>query len=127
MTPKSEAATVGTKDEPAEYDSEDSLRPEQMGEELRRLIADFPPPADSTPRQLDEQRGATAPCPPREFDGPYAPRRSTRYRGRAVSADPFLLHQTIWLEHDREAAAHDRGACDADPTGIVHYTGKLGD
>ena len=68
VTPKSEAATVGTKDEPAERDSEDSLRPEQMGEELpqaRRLIAEFPPSADSTPRQLDEQRGATAPCTPR--------------------------------------------------------------
>ena len=37
-TPKSEAATVGTKDEPAEHASGDSLRPEQMREELRRLI-----------------------------------------------------------------------------------------
>ena len=107
VTPKSEAATVGTKDEPAEHDSEDSLRPEQMGEELRRLIAEFPPSADSTPRQLDEQRGATAPCAPREFDGPYAPRRSTRSRGRAVSPDPLMFHHTIWLEHDREAAAHE--------------------
>ena len=107
MTPKSEAATVGTKDEPAEHDSEDSLRPEQMGEELRRLIAEFPPSADSTPRQLDEQRGATDPCTPREFDGPYAPRRSTRSRGRAVSPDPLLFHHTIWLEHDREAAARE--------------------
>ena len=107
VTPKSEAATVRTKDERAEPDSEDSLRPEQMGEELHRLIAEFPPSADSTPRQLDEQRGATAPCPPSEFDGPYAPRRSTRKRGRAVSPDPFLFHQTTWLEHDREAAAHE--------------------
>ena len=49
VTPKSEAATVGTKDEPAEPDSEDSLRPEQIVEELRRLIAEFPPSADSAP------------------------------------------------------------------------------
>ena len=67
VTPKSEAATVGSKDEPAELDSEDSLRPKQMGEELRRLIVEFPPSADSTPRQLDEQRRATAPCTPREL------------------------------------------------------------
>ena len=57
MTPKSEAATIGTKDEPAEPDSEDSLRPEHMGEELRRLIAELPPSSGSTPRQLDEQGG----------------------------------------------------------------------
>ena len=47
VTPKSEAAPVGVKDEPAEPDSEDSLRPEQR-EELRRLIAEFPPSSDST-------------------------------------------------------------------------------
>ena len=107
VTPKSEAATVGTKDEPAERDSEDSLRPEQMADELRRVIAEFPPSADSTPRQQDEQRGATASCPHREFDGPCAPRRSTRSRSRAISPDPLLFHNTIWLEHDREAAAHE--------------------
>ena len=53
------------------------------------------------------KRGATAPRTPREFDGPYTPRRSTRSRGRTASPDQFLLHQTIWLEHDREAAAHE--------------------
>ena len=74
VTPKSEAATVGTKDEPAEPDSEDSLRPEQMGEELRRLIAEFPPSADSTPRQLDEQRGPQPRAHLGSLMGPYAPR-----------------------------------------------------
>ena len=38
VTPKSETAPVGAKDEPAEPDPEDSLRPGQR-EELRRLIA----------------------------------------------------------------------------------------
>ena len=42
VTPKSEAATVGTKDEPAEHDSQDSFRPEHVAEELQRLIAKFP-------------------------------------------------------------------------------------
>ena len=41
--------------EPAERDSE------QMAEELRRLIAEFPPSADSTPRQQDEQEGGHSP------------------------------------------------------------------
>ena len=103
----SEAATVGTKEEPAEQDSEDSFRPEHVAEELLRLCAEFPPSADSTPRQQDEQRGATAPCSPREFDGPYAPRRSTRSRSRVMSPDPLMFHTTIWLEHDREASAHE--------------------
>ena len=107
VTPKSDAATVGTKDEPAEHDSEDSLRPEHMREELRRLIAEFPPSAESAPPQLDGQRGVTAPCTPREFDGPYAPRRSTRSRGRAASSDPLMFHHAIWLEHDREASAYE--------------------
>ena len=53
VTPKSEAAPVGAKDEPAEPDSEDSLRPEQR-EELCRLITEFPPSSDSTPRQPGE-------------------------------------------------------------------------
>ena len=51
-TPKSEeAARVGTKEEPAEYDSEDSLRPEHMAEELQRLIAEFPPAEAPTSQQ----------------------------------------------------------------------------
>ena len=71
------------------------------------MLAEFPPSAESAPSQLDEQRGAPAPRTPRELDGPYAPRRSTRSRGRAVSPDPLMFHHTIWLEHDREAVAHE--------------------
>ena len=40
VTPKSEAATVGSKEEPDEHDSEDSYRPEHEAEELQRLIAE---------------------------------------------------------------------------------------
>ena len=57
-----------------------------------------------------------APCTPREFDGPYAQRRSTRSRGRAVSPDPLLFQNTIWLE----AAAHE------EPVTQIRE-GKLGD
>ena len=110
MTPNSEAAPVGVKDEPTEPDAEDSIRPEQR-EELRRLIQDFPPSSDSTPRQPEEHRGPTGLRTPRELDGPYAPAyapgRSTRPRVRDISPDQFTFHQTIWLEHDREAAAHE--------------------
>ena len=96
VTPKSEAVTVGTKDEPAEQG-------------LQRLIAEFPPSADPTPQQHNpEQReGATAPDQPWEFDGPYAPRRSTQSPSRVISPDPLMFHNTIWLEHDREANAHE--------------------
>ena len=63
MTPKSEAATVGTKEEPDDHDSEDSFRPEHVAEELQRLSAEFPPAVDPVPQQpIHEQReGATAP------------------------------------------------------------------
>ena len=71
------------------------------------MIAEFPPSSDSTPRQPNERRGATAPRTPREIDGPYAPRRSTRSRGRAISPDQFTFRQTIWLERDRKAVAHE--------------------
>ena len=50
VTPKSEAATVGTKDERAEHDSDNSFRPEHVAEELQRLIAEFPPSVDPTPQ-----------------------------------------------------------------------------
>ena len=80
-----------------------------MAEELQRLIAELPPSVDPTPQQpIHEHReGATAPDQPREFDGSYAPRRSTRHRGRPMSPDPLMFHNTIWLEHDREANAHE--------------------
>ena len=109
MTPKIEAATVGSKEEPDEHDSEDSLRPEPVAEELQRLLAELPPAVDSIPQQPNQEQreGATALESLREFGGPYAPRRSTRYRGRPVSPDPLMFHTTIWLEHDREASGRE--------------------
>ena len=93
VTPKSEAATVGTKEEPAEYDSEDSFRPEHVAEELQRLIAEFPPAVDPIPQQpIHEQRdGATAPDLLREIDGPHAPRRLTRHRCPQIHSCFILL------------------------------------
>ena len=57
--------------------------------------------------QRESREGATAPEAFREMDGPYVPRRSTRYRGRPVSPDPLMFHTTIWMEHDQEANAHE--------------------
>ena len=80
-----------------------------MAEELQRLVAEFPPAVDPVPQQaIHEQReGAAAPEALREIDGPYAPKRSTRYRGRPVSPDPLMFHTTIWLERNREASARE--------------------
>ena len=50
VTPKSEAAPAGVKNEPTEPDSEGSVRSdEREREELRWLIEAFPPSSDSTP------------------------------------------------------------------------------
>ena len=106
VTPKSEPATAEVKEEIGDHDSEDSFRPEHVAEELHRLIAEFPPTVDPVP-QRESREGATAPEAFREVDGPYAPRRSTRYRGRPVSPDPLLFHSTIWMEHDQEASVHE--------------------
>ena len=125
VTPKSEPAAVETKqessdqdandqdsdnlriDETPPHDSEDSLEPEHVADELRRLAAEFPPVVASVP-QHEPREGATAPEAFWETNGPYAPRRSRRYRGRSVSPDPFMFHTTIWLEHDQEASARAR-------------------
>ena len=50
VTPKSEAAQVGTKEEPTEPDSEEPAGPEEQ-EEMRRMLDAFPfaPSSDSTP------------------------------------------------------------------------------
>ena len=132
VTPKSEPATLETKEELSDqdvgdqdsndlheelqrrvdefppHDSEDSLGPEHVAEELRRLAAEFPPVVEST-LQREPREGATAPEAFWETSGPYAPRRSRRHRGQTESPDPFMFHTTIWLEHDREASAraHD--------------------
>ena len=128
VTPKSEPAAVETKEEPSEqdvgdqdsdalreelqrsrdefppHDSEDSLGPEHVADELRRLVAEHPQIAGSaSPREPRE--GATAPDAAWENHGPYAPQRSRRHRGRPMSPDPFMFHTTIWLEHDSEASA----------------------
>ena len=86
------------------HDSEDSLGPEYVADELRRLAAELPPGAESAP-QRDPRVGATAPEAVWENNGPYAPQRSRRNRSRPVSPDPFMFHTTIWMEHDQEASA----------------------
>ena len=121
MTPKSEPAAADTKEEVGDQDSEelseelrrcrdefpphdsdDSLEPEQVADELRRLAAEFPPAVDSVPHR-EPREGATAPEAFWENNGPYAPRRSGRHRGRPVSPDPLIFHTTIWLEQGQEA------------------------
>ena len=124
VTPKSEPAAADIKEEIGDLsseelneellrnrdafppDSEDSLGPEDVADELKRLAATFPPVVDSDP-QRESREGATAPGAFRERNGPCAPRRSGRHRVRPVSPDPFIFHTTIWLEHDREAVAHE--------------------
>ena len=104
VTPKSEPAAAEIKEEVGDqdsedlneelrrhidefppHDSEDSLGPEHVADELRRLAAEFPPVVDSVP-QREPREGATAPGAFRkQNNGPYAPRRSGRHRGRPVS------------------------------------------
>ena len=93
-------------DESPSRDSEDSLGPEHVADELRRLATEFPPVRDSVP-QREPREGATAPGAFRDNNGPYAPRRSGRHRGRPVSPDPLMFHTTIWKEHDQEASANE--------------------
>ena len=128
VTPKSEPATVETKEELSDqdvgdqdsdnlreelqrrfdefppHDSEDSLGPEHVAEELRRLAIEFALVVESVPQHAPRE-GATAPEAFWENNVPYAPRRSRRYRGRPVSPDPLMFPTTIWLEHDQEASA----------------------
>ena len=85
-------------------DSEDSLGPEQVVDELRRLTEAHAQMTDSTPVH-DSRGGATAPDAGWDTHGPYAPQRARRNRGRALSPDPFMFHSTIWLEHDQEASS----------------------
>ena len=69
-TPKSEAAQVGTKEEPTEPDSEEPAGPEEQ-KELRRMMDAFPfaPSSDSTPRQSEATRGPTGLLTPKEPEG----------------------------------------------------------
>ena len=89
VTPNSEPAMAEAKEEVGDHDSEDSFRPEHVAEELQTLIAEFPSTVDPVP-QHESREGATAPEAFREMDGPCAPRRSTRSRGRPVSPDPLM-------------------------------------
>ena len=91
MTPKTEPAAANAKEEVGDQDSEDlreelqrnldafppdsedSIGPERVADELRRLAEEFPPVAES--------REAFT-----EHSGPYAPRRSGRHCARPVSS-----------------------------------------
>ena len=88
------------------HDSEDSLSPERVADELRRLTETRAQAASATPHQGSEE-GATAPSSNWDWEnrGPYAPHRSGRYRGRLQSPDPFMFNSTIWMNHDQEASA----------------------
>ena len=85
------------------HDSEDSLSPECVADELRRLTETRAQAASATPHQGSEE-GATAPnsawnwegaaAPNSNWDwesrGPYAPQRTGRYRGRLFL--PYFRH-----------------------------------
>ena len=104
------------------HDSEDSLGPERIADELRRLTEAQAQSASATPHHGSEE-GATAPnsnwtregatAPDTTWDwenrGPYAPQRSGRHRGRLQPPDPNMFRSTIWVNHDQEASAraHD--------------------
>ena len=86
------------------HDSEDSLGPEDVADELRRLTSAHTQTTGSVSTR-EPRGGATAPDAAWENHGPYAPQRSRRNRGRPVSPDPLMFRSTIWLEHDQEASA----------------------
>ena len=86
------------------HDSEDSLGPEHVADELRRLTEAHAQMTGSTSIQ-ESRGGATAPDPTWDNQGPYAPQRSRRNRGRPMSPDPLMFRSTIWVEHDQEASA----------------------
>ena len=85
-------------------DSEDSLGPEQVADELRRLTEAHAQMTGSTSFH-DSRGGATAPDAVWDAHGPYAPQRARRSRGRTMAPDPLVFRSTIWLEHDQEASA----------------------
>ena len=93
-----------SRDEFPPDDSEDFLGPERVADELRRLVAEHPQ-VEGSASPCEPREGAPAPDVAWENHGPYAPQRSRRHRGRPVSPDPFMLHTTIWAEHDSEASA----------------------
>ena len=72
-------------------DSEDSLGPEQVADELRRLTEAHAQMTGSTSFH-DSRGGATAPDTSWDTHGPYAPQRARRNRGRALS----ILWSITW-------------------------------
>ena len=113
VTLKSEPAAVETKEEPSEQDvgdqDSDSLR-----EELQRSRDEFPPDSEDSlgPEHVAHELRrlvAVAPNAAWENHGPYAPQRSRRHRGRPVSPDTVMFHTTFRLEHNSEASvrAHE--------------------
>ena len=100
------------------HDSEDSLSPECVADELMRLAETQAQSVSNAPNQSSEEgataststwnrQGATAPDSSWDWEnrGPYAPQRSGRYRGRTQSPDPFTFSSTVWINHDPEAKA----------------------
>ena len=130
VTPKSEPTTLESKEELSEQDADDQ-NSDTLREELQRSRGEFPPhdPEDSLGpehvadelRRLTEAHaqmtgsasthasrgGATAPDSTWENHGPYASQKSRRNRGRPVSPDPLMFHSNylVAMEHDQEASA----------------------
>ena len=81
------------REEISQPDSEDSLGPEQVADELRRLTGAHAPMTGSTSFH-DPRGGATAPDANWDTHDPYAPQRPRRNRGRALTPDPFMFLST---------------------------------
>ena len=89
-------------------DSEDSLGPEHVADELRRLTAAHPQMTGSA-STCAPRGGATAPDATRETHGPYAPQRSRRNRGRPVSPDHLCFTQLYgWSMTKTQVHTHTR-------------------
>ena len=109
---------VPTSRETPPHDSEDSLSPGCVADELKRLAEVQAQSTSNVPHQSSEE-GATAStstwnrteavAPDSSWDwesrGPYAPQRSERHRGGTRSPDPFMFNTTVWINHDSEASA----------------------
>ena len=95
------------REEISQPDSEDSLGPEQVADELRRLTEAHAQTTGSTSVH-DPRGGATAPDASWDTQGPYAPQRPRRNRGRALTPDPLMFRTTIWSMIRRQVHVHMR-------------------
>ena len=86
------------------HDSEDSLGPEHVADELRRLTEAQAQMTGSIPPRKSGG-GATASYSTWENHDPSAPQRLRSNRGGSQTPDPHMFHSTIWLRHDQEASA----------------------